>query len=286
MSLSINIVECNCGVLGGFDLLFPCDELITGGPHFRLVFDDEEEESCADSNKDEEEMEFLKNLQTKLNQCTIKSRNRTNSAYDPKECSWWVYINPPAESNLNNPDHKDSKRFRNRFRVPYLFFKTQLLPFALAHWPNKPDVCGNYIPTEYKLMAALRVLGRGLHFDDVAEIIHCGDKGETLRVFFHAFCNKFAEQMYPRYVRPPETDEEIREAMSHYAAAGMPGAFCSTDGVHFKWDELKRACEGSKKYPSLTFNGTVGHNKKIYNSTRFFYGTTNDLTMARWDAFL
>ena len=60
--------------------------------------------------------------------------------------------------------------------------------------------------------------------------------------------------------------------------------------VHFKWDgcphELKRACEGSKKYPLLTFNGTVGHNKKIYNSTRFFYGTTNDLTTTRWDAFL
>jgi len=49
---------------------------------------------------------------------------------------------------------------------------------------------------------------------------------------------------------------------------------------------LKKVCEGSKKYPSLTFNGTVGHNKLFYHSTRFFYGTYNDMTMTRWDAFL
>ena len=196
----------------------------------RLAFDEEDLAAKTDNDVDVEE-DFLNKLQAKLNKNRKKSRDRTNAPYDPKKCSWWVYINPPDESNLNNHNHRDYKRFQRRFRVPYLFFKTQLLPFALFHWPNKPDICGNYIPTEYKLLAALRVLGRGLHFDDVAELIQCGDKGETLRVFFYKFCEQFALQMYPLHVKPPETEEEIKEAMSYYAAAGMPGAFCSTDGV-------------------------------------------------------
>ena len=75
-----------------------------------------------------------------------------------------------------------------RFRVPWAFYKGLLLPFALHHFPNKKDAVNNWgIPTEYKLLGTLRILGRGLHFDDIAEIINCGGGGERVIVFFHEY---------------------------------------------------------------------------------------------------
>lgn len=158
-------------------------------------------------------------------------------------------------------------------------------------WPTKPDAAGRIgIPTGIKVLGVLRVLGRALHFDDIAELAGSDFSAETFRTFFHVFVAKFVEEFWDKEVHPPNDEETLRTAMAMFDAAGLTGAFGSTDGVHVRWDRAphahKHVFKGSKGYPSLSYSVTVGHNMFIYTSTKGFTGNTNDLTASRWDNFL
>jgi len=156
------------------------------------------------------------------------------------------------------------------------------------------------------------VLGRGVCFDDCEEIT--GADEETLRVWFHRFCKKFAAEMYPIYVKPPQSTATIAAAERLYAALGLPGAISSTDCTHAQWD-MCPACKsflwqksefpaavlmdallcctaelvahkGPKGKPTRVFQMTVGHNHIIYYVSRTFPGTYADKSIVRYDQFL
>ena len=38
--------------------------------------------------------------------------------------------------------------------------------------------------------------------------------------------------MVPKYIKPPEINRELKKHMDMYTAAGLPGCFCSTDGIN------------------------------------------------------
>ncbi len=98
---------------------------------------------------------------------------------------WVKYLNVRDDDDLNKPNSFDAKVFRTRFRVPWKFYYDKLLPWTEARFPRKVDALQRPgVPTEFKLLAVLRMLGRALHFDDVAELADCGFKGEVLRVLF------------------------------------------------------------------------------------------------------
>jgi hypothetical protein len=131
---------------------------------------------------------------------------------------------------LEDPTSMPARTFRKRFRVPWLFYKQDLLPWTLERFPCLPDCTGRPgIPTEYKLLAVLRALGRASHFDDLAEDTCTGDgrKLNAIRLFFHEWCE---------HVQPPKNPDELRESMRRYSEAGLDGCFCSLDGVRFRWD--------------------------------------------------
>jgi hypothetical protein len=91
--------------------------------------------------------------------------------------SWHAYLDKDENSDyirlLEDPASATARTFRRRFRVPWLFYKEELLPWTRERFPCRPDCSGREgIPTEYKLLAALRALGRGTHFDDLAEDTH------------------------------------------------------------------------------------------------------------------
>ncbi len=51
-----------------------------------------------------------------------------------------------------------------------------LFPWTEQHLRVGNDALGRQpVPLEFKVLAVLRVLGRALHFDDLAEITHCGE---------------------------------------------------------------------------------------------------------------
>jgi hypothetical protein len=55
---------------------------------------------------------------------------------------------------------------------------------------------------EFKLLACLRVLGRGAHCDDVAEILSCGTSS-TVNNMFKIFVKTYSEAFYALHVYDP-----------------------------------------------------------------------------------
>ena len=172
-----------------------------------------------------------------------KATRRTNiNGRQWMKSSWCRYLirdeNIVFHEELSNPSSMASKTFRRRFRVPWGFYKEVLLPWTVERFPMKQDAAKRWgVPTELKLLAVLRCLGRATHFDDVAEACNTGDGGECLRTFFHEWCATFVKWGMPLHVQPPaEGSDEMRRAMQFYTDAGLDGCFCSIDGVHFRWD--------------------------------------------------
>lgn len=165
--------------------------------------------------------------------------------------------------SIADPKSSEGRKFRRRFRVPYALFKDIVGMAKEEQWmPQKEaDACGRKaVPLEMKVLAVLRVLGRGVCFDEVAEILTCSE--EILRVFFHDFVKKFVTKCYDRYVKPPLSRDEIRKAMDEYTMVGLPGCIGSTDCVHIHWDNCPaqklNLYKGKNGYPTLSYEVSVG----------------------------
>lgn len=122
----------------------------------------------------------------------VVEHKRPNQAprTDYKSSVWWRALQHP---NVSNPTTKEGRKFRLRFRVPFPIFQ-RLLALSREWFPQRDtDVSGRpSVPIELKLLCVLRVLGRGVCFDDCEEIT--GADEETLRVWFHA------AEMYPIFM--------------------------------------------------------------------------------------
>lgn len=179
--------------------------------------------------------------------------------------------------------HKDGKYFRRRFRVPYSLFERIVTICRQYNWFPESH---RSAPLELKILATLRKLGRGGCFDNLYD--SCGIDEETLRVFYHKFCRHFSEALYTTYVHPPTTQEEISKVTEVYKRLGFPGAIGSVDCTHIRWDKcpahLRATCKGKEGFPSLAYELTVDHFRRIHAVTEGHYGTRNDKTIVKYDA--
>jgi len=141
------------------------------------------------------------------------------------------------------------------------------------------------VPIELKILGVLRRLGRGGCFDDAWD--GSGIDQETNRIFFHKFCKLFSEEFFSMYVKPPTTPEEIERVTRIYKLLGFPGAVGSVDCVHIKWDKcpfgLRSSCKGKEGFPTLSYEVSVDHTKRILSATRSHYGARNDKTIVKYD---
>ena len=206
---------------------------------------------------------------------------------DPRQSPWWEYV---LGGTWADPISRDGKTFRCRFRTTHEFF-LELVVRAKELFPThaKRDALGRSPgPIELKVLGVLRVLGRGVCFDDCQEGTYI-DK-ETHRVFFHAFCHKFARKYYSVYCHGPENAADLESCLSEYTSAGFPGCLGSTDGVHISWDKChaqqKMLHTGKEKYPTVAYNVTVNHRRWIMSVSRGFFGSYNDKTIVKYDPFI
>ena len=206
---------------------------------------------------------------------------------NPKNSLWWEYV---MGGSYADPTSRDGKAFRARFRTTHSFF-LDLVEKAKELFPKhkKKDAIGkSSSPIELKVLAVLKILGRGVCFDDCADCTFMNK--ETHRRFFHKFCHLFAKKFYSVYVYGPRNDTEMKESMSEYSKAGFEGCFGSTDGVHVSWDrchsQQKQLHTGKEKYPTVAWNVTVNHKRWIMSVTKGFYGSYNDKTIVKYDNFL
>ncbi|CAB1099763.1 unnamed protein product [Ectocarpus sp. CCAP 1310/34] len=138
---------------------------------------------------------------------------------------------------LQDPSTREAKQFRRRFRVPYPFFLSLVDEVKAGKWPvfttDEFELGGRgtrrCIPVEIKVLAVLRILGRGNYFDDVSEVTGMGEA--TVNHLFHKFTERFAREFFPVWVRMPN-EVELKEIMKTYDEVGMTGAMGSMDGTH------------------------------------------------------
>ena len=183
---------------------------------------------------------------------------------------------------VKDPLSREGKYFRRRFRVPYPIFERLLSLVREMKWYGESH---RSIRLELKMLAVLRRLGRGGSFDDCWDGSGMGE--ETVRLFFHDFCDKFAQALYHVYVKPPDSAEDLNKVTTIYKLLGFPGACGSIDCVHIQWDKcpfhLRSVCTGKEGFPTLAYEACVDHTKKILSVTKSHYGSRNDKTIVKYD---
>jgi len=152
---------------------------------------------------------------------------------------WGQLLRHPSVSVPNTTMYK---RFRRRFRLPFELFGPLVQECRDNHiFASVADLDGKgrtkKIPIEFKVLTALRMLGRDAFADDIAEIMDIGE--ETARQFFLAFVRGVSKHMYDDYVYPP-TGEELDKVVDGYRRAGFPGCVGSMDCTHILWDRAAK----------------------------------------------
>ena len=189
---------------------------------------------------------------------------------------WGLMLANPLTAD---PDSYFGKKFRRRFRVPYIFFKDILVP--MCEKANVFEVKRqSSIPVEYKILVALRMLGRADVADTSAELSHIGET--TCSVIFRQFVTNFAREFETTYIKFPE-GEELHRVMEIYRKLGIPGATSSMDGVHVSWgnapSDVINECSGKEKYPTLAWMVMCDHNHRVTYVSKEVYCSANDINL-------
>lgn len=212
-----------------------------------------------------------------------------NEAVLPPTMSLWynIYVEHP---NLERP--RFHNRFRRRFRMPHasyleLLAKVTESPLFERWKPGKTDAVGNpCTPLSLLLLAALRYLGRGWTFDDLAESTAISE--DVVRVFFHKFIEFGSTTLFDQYVFFPKTVEEAERQSSEYAKAGLPGAVGSMDATHVLVEKVRHSLRQSHLGAKLnstarTYNIVCNHRRRILSTTSGHPSRWNDKTIVKFD---
>ena len=185
------------------------------------------------------------------------------------------------------------QQFRRRFRMPYVEFKGLVKLAREQNWfPSYEKINGCRqpgIPLELFILGALRYLGRGWTFDDIAEAT--GISEESHRIFLALFVKAGRKFLYPMFVKRPETDAEVKDPMSEFKAAAFDGCIGSADVTHVIMEKcyarLKNQNLGGKdSHTTRAYQLVVNHRRQILASTIGFPGRWNDTTIVRFDDFI
>jgi len=202
-----------------------------------------------------------------------------------------------GENSIADANSRDGKYFRRRFRMPYDLFCAFIKVILHEAWFPKFDTSGNGpldctknrgASLQVMVLSVLRVLGRGVVFDDCFDGSGCGE--ESIRVFFHAFTAKCCQSLFQSVVKPPRTLTEIFEATRVYQMLGVGAAVGSTDCTHIELgncpNNFRISCSGKSGKPTLSYSLTCSHQRKIFHVTSGFAGSKNDKHISRLDSFI
>ena len=141
-------------------------------------------------------------------------------------------------------------------------------------------------PIQIKIMCALFILGRGTDLDTVSMLsrISIG----TLSQLFHHFCAKMVSA-YHEYISLL-TGDDLKAVVARYSVythMGFPGCVCSTDCIHFYWDQCvhnsRHLYLGKEGKPTVAYSMIVNHNQHIRLLTIENPGGRNDKSISQYD---
>lgn len=143
------------------------------------------------------------------------------------------------------------------------------------------------IPLEFKIMVALRILGRDSVADDIEELSGVGES--TTNSIFKTFVKEFSTAFMDDYVHFP-TGEDLLQCMELYRVLGVPGALGSVDCTHVRLRRcpvgVRWLCSGKEKFPTLSFLVVVDHNRRVQYVGPAHFGASNDKTISNNDPMM
>lgn len=183
------------------------------------------------------------------------------------------------------PNSFEAKKFRSRFRVPWILFSKFIVPMCKSvKMFNK--VRTSYIPLEIKIMIALRMLGKGNDCDTLEEL--SGVPKSTVNAIFNTFCEEMNMEFFDKFVYMPEGDE-LEKLMEVFGKVGFPGACGSMDVTHIRWFRCPKNrhnhCKGKYPFTTLATQAIVDHNRRILFLSDLYDGRENDKTITLDDDF-
>ena len=213
-----------------------------------------------------------------------KTRQRAPASErpDPTHCRWYKNYVLDPQRKFRDANSAAGKLFRRRFRVTWHtyqemvadandcpdfarwhdgkcdFFGTPCTPlmrivflvrfhaltlrFQQTNIPNCL-ACHNQLQA-LLVLGSLRILGRGVVFDDIADFT--GVSEHVVRDFFFAFIEHWSTVKFAHYVKMPTTEEELRTCEAEYAMGGLNGCIGSSDVCHVAWDRCRAARRASR----------------------------------------
>jgi hypothetical protein len=216
-----------------------------------------------------------------------------------KDAPWQRMLDDCAkgENTIADAESRDGRYFRRRFRMPYTLFCAFIDVILQEAWFPKYGSTGagpldcTKTPgasLQVKVLSVLRVLGRGIVFDECYDGSGCGE--ENIRVFFHAFTAKCVSSLFQSVVKPPRTHTEISETTRVYQMMGVGAAVGSTDCTHIELgncpNNFRISCTGKSGKPTLSYSLTCSHQRKIFHISCGFAGSKNDKHISKLDSFI
>ena len=144
-----------------------------------------------------------------------KKRQRVRpSKINYGETNWGRILSNPR---VKDPESREGKLFRLRFRCPFALFEEVLMPFVVEK-DIFPQKCPTFtrVPTEIKVLIALRILGRGNFVDDVSEMSSVA-RSSVLDIF-KQFVRRFSKHNM-EFIRFHQ-EERLKTSMSVYSNLG------------------------------------------------------------------
>jgi hypothetical protein len=232
-----------------------------------------------------------------LQSTKIKRRRRQRvlepgAVRDPLKSAWYkTYVDETMETEAYHDTFGHcAKEFRTMFRVPWNVFVhlMHLLEAEAAFKPSNNALGKPSSPLSLLLLGALSILAATQTFIGLesATLI----SAQSHRNFFKKFVRWGCKCLYPQYVKRPQTQAEFDALMEPYTALGLPGTLCSIDATHVElhWcsDNEKISATGKSGKPTRAFQIAVNFERKILSTTKGYYGSWNDKTIAKRDTFL
>eukprot|EP00961_Rhodomonas_salina_P007304 98627-Rhodomonas_salina.1 len=206
-----------------------------------------------------------------------KPGKKKKQAGDYKLTIWWKLIHHP---DVRDPQTRCAKLFRQRFRLPFPMFEDLMARIRAKNWWREDPTNKKFIPLELKVLGALRVLGRGVHFDDIAELTD--SSAGTHCTFFHEFTAKMVT-LYDEFIVTPTSKEQIDRVTSVYKMHGLPGCVGSIDCCHVPWENCpamwRSLYQGKEGHPTISYELVADHCRSILATTPGHMGSWNDKTI-------
>ena len=225
---------------------------------------------------------------------TIKKSRRIFDRPDYRKSLWWTML---EKGECKDPSNRQFLVFRRRFGIPFNLFKViveRARTWSVNEGKSKlgdevTDCIGNTgVPLELKILGALRMASKGCSFDAIAEL--SGMSIATMQKFFHQFWAKFSELFRKEWIVYPTNAAEAADSLEVYRRLGFPGAVGSVDCTHVLWGrcpaQQHSAYSGKEKKPTVAYEVTVDHTRKILYVSIGHPGSRNDKTIVKTDEFV